>query len=108
MNNNIPAQTEQTTQAQNLDDLTTQEALDFCDITTQAPSLDDLTKAFAEVSFQWSMILTYAPDNTDTETSRFKWLAQSAETLEIISMKMHVYMLHVSEGSEPTDTKKPA
>ena len=68
MNNNIPAQTEQTTQTQNL---------------------DELTKAFAEVSFQWSMILTHATNNKDTANSRFKWLSEEAANLAAVAMHIH-------------------
>ena len=69
MNNiNIPAQTEQT---------------------TQAPNLDELTKAFAEVSFQWSMILTHATNNPDTANSRFKWLSEEATNLAAVAMQFY-------------------
>jgi len=67
-NTNIPAQIEQT---------------------TQAPNLDELNKAFAEVSFQWSMILTHATNNKDTANSRFKWLSQEAANLAAVAMQIH-------------------
>ncbi|MEI6069378.1 MAG: hypothetical protein WCP96_18740 [Methylococcaceae bacterium] len=57
--------------------------------TTQTPNLDDLTKAFAEVSFMWSCILTHDHDNPDTVNSRFKWLSQEAEKLAAVAMQIH-------------------
>ncbi|MEI6066735.1 MAG: hypothetical protein WCP96_05330 [Methylococcaceae bacterium] len=57
--------------------------------TTQAPNLDELNKAFAEVSFQWSMILTHATNNKDTANSRFKWLSQEAANLAAVAMQIH-------------------
>ncbi|MEI6333252.1 MAG: hypothetical protein WCS87_01725 [Methylococcaceae bacterium] len=56
---------------------------------TQTPNLDDLTKAFAEVSFMWSCILTHAHDNKDTVNSRFKWLSQEAANLAAVAMQIH-------------------
>ncbi|MEI6069739.1 MAG: hypothetical protein WCP96_20575 [Methylococcaceae bacterium] len=68
-NTNIPAQTEQT---------------------TQAPNLDELNKAFAEVSFLWSCVLTHkAEDNQDTANSRFKWLSQEAANLAAVAMQLY-------------------
>ncbi len=69
MNNNIPAQVEQQT--------------------TQAPNLDELNKAFAEVSFMWSSILTHATNNQDTANSRFKWLSQEAANLAAVAMQLY-------------------
>ncbi len=65
---NIPAQTEQP---------------------TQAPNFDELNKAFAEVSFQWSMMLTHATNNKDTENSRFKWLSEEATNLAAVAMQLY-------------------
>ncbi len=71
MNNiNIPAQIEQQT--------------------TQAPNLDELNKAFAEVTFLWSCILTHkAEDNPDTAISRYKWLSIEAANLAAVAMQIH-------------------
>ncbi|MEI6333685.1 MAG: hypothetical protein WCS87_03950 [Methylococcaceae bacterium] len=57
--------------------------------TTQAPNLDDLNKAFAEVSFMWSCILTHETDNTDTAYTRFKWLSERAKDLAAVAMQIH-------------------
>ena len=56
---------------------------------TQTPNLDDLNKAFAEVSFMWSCILTHETDNTDAAYTRFKWLSERAIELATVSMKIH-------------------
>ncbi len=84
MKNNIPAQTEQQI--------------------TQIQNLDELTKAFAEVTFLWSCLLTHkAEDNPDTANSRFKWLSQEAANLAAVSMQLY------AEGeTKPSGTKKPA
>ena len=64
MNNNIPAQTEQT---------------------TQTPSLDDLTKAFAQVCFMYGCIINDAAVTNETANSRFFWLAEEAAKLAAVS-----------------------
>ena len=68
INTNIPAQVEQT---------------------TQAPNFDELNKAFAEVCFKWSCILTHDPENPDTANSRFKWLSEEATTLAAVAMQFY-------------------
>ncbi|MEI6065984.1 MAG: hypothetical protein WCP96_01485 [Methylococcaceae bacterium] len=84
MNNNIPAQSGQQS--------------------TQAPNLDELNKAFAEVTFLWSCLLTHkAEDNPNTANSRFKWLSQEAANLAAVSMQ-----LYSAGETKPSGTKKPA
>lgn len=56
---------------------------------TQTPNLDELNKAFAEVAFMWSCILTHNEDNTDTAYTRFKWLSERAIELAAVSMQIH-------------------
>jgi hypothetical protein len=58
--------------------------------TTQAPNLDDLNKAFAEVSFMWSCLLTHkAEDNPDTANSRYKWLSLEAANLAAVAIQLY-------------------